>query len=110
MTTTATVSVQRQCAEALVHILDIPGLADATWQLYPARLHSELVGQLRGMPLADANAAVDAYMLALGLTPQGEQYVPGDESCPSFTKIHATGEFMGVKVRVWCAADKDVTS
>jgi hypothetical protein len=108
--TTTTASVQRQCAEALVRILEIPGLAEVTWQVYPARLGSELVGQIGGMPLADANAAVDAYMLALGLIPQGEQYVPGDESCASFTKVHAMGEFMGVRVRVWCAADKGVTS
>lgn len=104
---TTTTNIQSHAAEALVHILDMSGLPEATWYVYPRRLGAELQGQIAGLPLADAHAAVDTFMLALGLSPQPERHVPGDASCAAFMKVHASGEYMGVTVSVWCAGEMD---
>jgi hypothetical protein len=103
-TTDTPVTLQARAAAAVVAILAMPGLADATWHLFPDDLGGELDGQLHGCPSGDAHAAVDGYILALGLTPERDHAVghgPG-----GFTRVHARGEFMGATVTVWCAADK----
>lgn len=106
MTTTTDTPVTRQsrAAAALVAILAIPGLPDATWHVEPDYYGAGLEGQLHERPSGDAHAAVDGYILALGLDPQTDQ--PVGHGPGGFTQVQASGEFMDVTVKVWCAADK----
>lgn len=110
MTTTTTdrpVASQLKCAAILKVILSDDELTEATWTLYPRSFGGgELVGQISGLPLDSAHAAVDGYILALGLTSVSDTDVPGGDTCADFTKVSAIGEYLGVPVRIWCAADK----
>lgn len=100
---------QQLAAAALVAILATPGLAPASWTIYPDRVRAELVGQINRHSITEARAAVDAYTVALELAPLDDQHVPGGAHCDDFTKVWAQGTYMGATVRVWCAADEDAT-
>lgn len=102
---TAPVNPQRQCALALAAILAIPGLPDATWSIYPVSCGVSLEGHLDGSKATrEARGDIQAYVRTLGLTARKDQ--PCGYGVSGFTEVRAQGEFMGVTVKVWAAADK----
>lgn len=102
---TATTSVQRQAAEALVRILEVPGLAEANWTVHPKAHGARLIGQLgTGMTMDKARAAIAAYAFEIGLDADPDLYCPGKTSGDDFTTVSASGEYRGVRVRVWAPA------
>jgi hypothetical protein len=103
---TDTLTGQQRAVAVLAAILATPGLADATWTVWPDRLsegRAELHGQLEGQPVNDLRAAVDTYFLAFNLRLDEDRFMSGTEYCRAFTEISTSGVIDGVTVKVWGA-------
>lgn len=112
--TTTTLTGQQQAVAVLARILATPGLADATWTIYPDAMcgsKPEIHGQIHNPgALDDARIAVDAYWMTFDLALSDDKFIGAVHGWESFTKVEARGVVDGVCVQVWAAADREAGS
>jgi hypothetical protein len=105
---TDTLTGQQRAVAVLAAILATPGLAEATWTVYPDRLatgRAEIEGQIDSEAGAVVvRAAVNAYASAFELVFDDERFVAGGGHCEPYTSIRVRGVIDGVDVKVWGAA------